>query len=116
MSGLQRLNLTFRALMEAGVVFGLRFWGYHTGRTGTSKVLLAVGAPVLGFGIWGLLDFRRAGALAEPLRLIEELAISGLAALALYVAGQHALGWSLATISVVHHALVYLLGDRLIKR
>ena len=91
MSGLQRLNLTFRALMEAGVVFGLGFWGYHTGRTGT-------------------------GALAEPLRLIEELAISGLAALALYVAGQHALGWSLATISVVHHALVYLLGDRLIKR
>ena len=30
-------------------------------------------------------------------------------------AGQHALGWSLGTISVVYHALVYLQGDRLLK-
>jgi hypothetical protein len=55
------------------------------------------------------------GTLAEPLRLAEELVISGLAALAAYAAGAHALGWALALLSIVYHTLVYLTGDRLLK-
>jgi len=43
------------------------------------------------------------------------LVISGLAAVALYPAGQPALGWALAIISIVYHALVYLLGGTLLK-
>lgn len=42
------------------------------------------------------MDFHRAGRLAEPLRLLQELAVSGLAAVALYAVGQHLLGWALA--------------------
>ena len=53
--------------------------------------------------------------MAESLRLIEELIISGLAALALYVAGQHALGWTLGLLSIVYHTLVYVSGGRLLK-
>jgi hypothetical protein len=79
------------------------------------KILLAVGAPALGFGFWGAVDFRQAGRLAEPLRLLQELAISALAAAALYTAGQHLLGWALGLVSVVYHALVYLLGGRLLQ-
>ena len=79
------------------------------------KILLAVGAPALGFGFWGAVDFRRAGRLAEPLRLLQELAISALAAAALYTAGQHLLGWGLGLASVVYHALVYLQGGRLLR-
>jgi len=101
--------------MEAGIVVGLGFWGYHAVADGTLAIVLAVAVPLLGFGFWGLVDFRWAGAMAEPLRLIQELVVSLLAALAWYAAGPHLLGWSLAGLSVAHHVLIYALGDRLLK-
>jgi hypothetical protein len=63
----------------------------------------------------GAVDFHQAGRLAEPLRLLQELAISGLAAAALYSAGQHLLGWALGLLSAGYHTLVYLQGGRLLK-
>ena len=114
-SKLTWLNLALRAVMETGIVLAFAFWGYETGQSGAAKALLAVGAPVVGFGIWGALDFHRAGTWAEPLRLIEELVISGLAAFALYAAGQPALGMALGALSIVYHALVYLSGARLLE-
>ena len=115
MSLLQMVNLALRALMEIGSVAGFGYWGYRAGHTPGTKFLLALGAPALGFGIWGAVDFRRAGARPEMLRLIEELAISGLAAVAWILAGQLALGVALAGLSLAHHALVYALGGRLLK-
>lgn len=112
----ERFNLGLRGLMEVGIVCGFGYWGYHAGSTFAGKAALAVAAPVIGFGIWGLVDFRQAGAMGEALRLVEELVISGLAALAVYTAGAHILGWLLGGISLVHHALVYVLHGRLIKR
>ncbi len=94
---------------------GLAYWGVHTGDSTAAKVALGIVAPLVGFGIWGAIDFRQAGRLAEPLRLVEELVISGLAALALYSTGLHALGIALALLSVVYHALVYLQGARLLE-
>jgi hypothetical protein len=108
-------NLVLRALMELGVVGGLAYWGVHTGDGTVAKLLLGIGAPALGFGIWGAVDFRSAGRHAELFRLLEELVISGLAALGLWVAGQEALGVALAAVSVVHHVLVYADGERLLK-
>lgn len=107
--------VTLRAIMEAGIVAGLAYWGYETGGSTAAKVVLGVGAPLVGFGVWGAVDFRWAGSLAEPLRLAEELAISGLAAGAWYAAGQAELGVSLAALSAGYHALVYAMGDRLLK-
>jgi hypothetical protein len=49
------------------------------------------------------------------MRLLQELVVSGLAALPFYAASQHVLGWALAVLSIGHHALVYLLGERLLK-
>jgi hypothetical protein len=112
----ERFNLTLRGLMEMGIVCGFGYWGYSAGGPFVAKVSFAVAAPLVGFGVWGMVDFRQAGAMAEPLRLIEELLISGLAALALYTASAHLLGWALGLVSVVHHALVYALKGRLIKR
>ena len=113
-ASLQRLNLLLRVLMEAGVVVGLADWGFHTGTTTISKTALAVGAPIVGFGFWGAVDFHQTGRFGEPLRLTQELAVSGLAALACYTAGQHALGLALATLSIIYHTLVYLSGQRLL--
>jgi Protein of unknown function (DUF2568) len=108
------LLLCLRAPTEVGIVAGLGYWGFHSGGSTAAKLLLAVGAPGAGFGFWGAVDFRRAGRLAEPLRLLQELAVSGLAAVASFAAGLHALGIALASVSLVYHALVYILGERLL--
>jgi len=102
--------------METGIVVALAYWGYQTGSGAIEKIGLAIGAPLLGFGFWGLVDFRQAGRAAEPLRLVQELAVSGLAALALWSAGQPLLGLLLALVSIVYHGLVYATGGRLLKR
>ena len=114
-STLKWLNLAFRAMMETGIVVALGYWGYKTGDNASTKILFGIGAPIVGFGFWGLVDFRQAGALAEPFRLIQELVISGLAALAWYIAGAQTWSWALGLISIVHHILVYALGERLLK-
>lgn len=115
MSPLQTATLTARATMETGVVGALSWWGYQAGGTTAESVALAVAAPAVGFGIWGAVDFHQLGRLAEPLRLAEELIISGLAALGLYATGQRVLAGALAALSLGYHALVYLQGDRLLK-
>ena len=110
------LNVGLRAAMELGVVVGFAVWGFSIANETWLGIVLAVASPSLGFGIWGLVDFRNAGGPAEPLRLIEELLISGLAALAVYVAGYQVAGWCLAILSIVHHGLVYLTGRRLLEK
>ncbi len=115
MSPASAINLALRVVMELGVVAGFAYWGVHSADSVVGKVLLGVAAPAAGFGIWGAVDFRGAGDRAELLRLGEELAISGLAALALATSGQLALGIALIAISIVHHVLVYAIGDRLLK-
>lgn len=102
--------------MEIGVVAGLAYWGLHSGETAAAKAALGIGAPLIGFGIWGALDFRQAARHAEALRLVQELVISGVAAIALYTVGRHVLGAALAAVSVVHHVLVYAIGERLLER
>jgi hypothetical protein len=108
-------NVALRGLMETGLVIALGYWGFQTGRTIGVKILLGIGVPFLVFGFWGLIDFHQAGSLSEPLRLSQELVITGLAALALIFVGQPALGFTLGLVSLVHHALVYLQGDTLLK-
>ena len=115
MTKLDALKLALRATMETGIVLALAYWGYQTGPTTATKILLAIGAPILGFGVWGAVDFHQLGRIAETVRLIEELLISGLAAFALYAVGQPMLGWVLAGLSIVYHILVYVSGGRLLK-
>jgi hypothetical protein len=115
LSKLKWFNLALRALMEVGIVVALGYWGVQAGNNMSTKILLGIGAPVLGFGFWGTIDFHQAGRLSESLRLFQELVISGLAAVAWYAAGQQALGLALGMISIVYHTLVYLLGETLLK-
>ncbi len=115
-SKLKWFNVGLRGIMELGIVVALGYWGYQLGRSMSTKLLLGLGIPTLTFGFWGAIDFHWAGSAAEPLRLGEELIITGLAAGAWYAAGQHALGWALGLASIVHHALVYMLGGTLLKQ
>jgi len=114
MSAMQRLNLVLRVLLEMGVVAAFAYAGVHAGESASAKFLLGIGAPLVGFGLWGAVDFHRSR-YGEFLRLVQELVISGLAAIALYAAGAHTLAIALGVLSIVYHALVYASGERLLK-
>ena len=116
MSPAQRSNLALRVLMEVGVVVAFGWWGFDEGGNTATSIVLAIAVPAVGFGFWGLVDFRWAGRWAEPARLAQELAVSCLAAAAWYAAGQHAPAWTLAGLSLGYHALVYATGERLLER
>ena len=115
MTPMQRLLLLLRVLMEIGIVVALTFWGVHLGASTAAKIALGVVLPALGFGFWGAIDFHQAGRAAEPLRLLQELTVSLLATLAWYSTGRHGLGYALGGLSIVYHALVYAMGERLLK-
>ncbi len=115
MNRLKWLNVVLRGFMETGVVLAFIYWGLHTGQNTFSKIILTIGAPVVAFGFWGLVDFHNFGKKAEYLRLIQELLISGLAAVLLYLSGLQLLAWILGILSALHHVLVYISGERLIK-
>ena len=78
--------------MELGIIVGLATWGYHAGQTLALKLLLAIGAPLVIFSFWSLFDFRGVVPNPEPYRLLQELALSGLAAIAWIAAGRRTLG------------------------
>ena len=113
---LKTFNLILRAVMELGIVLALGYWGYQTGDSATTKVWLGIGIPLIGFGFWGLVDFRNVGSFAELLRLIQELVISGFAAFALYVVEAKGFSLMLASASLLHHTLVYVSGETLLKK
>jgi len=109
------ISLILRWIMEAGIVLGLIYWGVFTGDSTEMKVILAVLAPVVVFGFWGFVDFRWIGRSKEAVRLIQELAITGLVAVALVTAGKPFPAWLLIAVSIGHHVLLYLTGGRLLK-
>ena len=115
MTALQKINLGLRVSLETGIVCAMSYWGYSIANGTAWKIVLAMVAPVLVYGFWGTVDFHQARRMSEPLRLTQELVISGLAAVAVYAAGAHAFAWALAFVSIAHHALVYTLGTRLLN-
>ena len=115
LSATQLAMLILRVTMETGIVAALAYWGAHTPSSTGIKVLFGIAAPLIGFGIWGAVDFHQAGRHAEHLRLVEELVISLLAAAALCATGEQLAGVALGALSIVYHTLVYATGATLLK-
>jgi hypothetical protein len=115
MSRRDAVNLVLRVTMEGGIVAALAWWGVATGGNPGTKILYGIGAPVLGFAFWGTVDFHQLGRRGEAARLIQELAVSALAATAWFAAGQRGLGIGLAALSGAYHGLVYATGARLLN-
>jgi hypothetical protein len=112
---LKTINLTLRAIMEAGILLAFGYWSYHFTNRTSIKILLAIVVPLFVFGFWGLVDFHQFGRMAEPLRLVQEFLVTFAAAFVLYLTGMVVLCWVMVFISIFHHILVYALGGRLIK-
>ena len=109
------INLGLRVTMELGIVVGLGYWGWYIGNGNAFKLLLCIGAPLIGFGFWGLVDFHKIPHYSELFRLGQELLISGLVAYLLYHIGKHFFGVALGLFSIIYHSLVYISGEKLLK-
>lgn len=107
--------LVLRVAVEVAIIAAFSYWGYERGHGTANRVILCLVAPAIGFGIWGGIDFHQAGRLAEPMRLVQELAISAAAAVALWLTGVPALALALAALSLLYHGAVYATGGRLLK-
>jgi Mn2+/Fe2+ NRAMP family transporter len=100
-------NLTLRFLLELCMLAALGYWGLSTGEQLVIKIGLGIGVPLLAGVVWGIfLAPKSARRLDEPLRLILELAIFGLAITALYIAGPRLLAWVFGLMYVVNKILL----------
>lgn len=103
---LRALSLTLKLLLELAAFAALAYWG-----AGIS-VVLAIAAPALAIALWGLFAAPRSPRrLPAPARIPFELAVFGLAALALLAAGAGVAALALAVATAVSAALLTALGQ-----
>lgn len=88
-------------------------WGFRAADPLWLWVVLGIGAPALAVFAWGTLIAPRAPRrLDDPARLVAEVALFGLAAAALVLAGLPIWGVALAVIAVINIAILQALGPR----
>ena len=110
----QKLTLTFRAILELSIVIAFGYWGFHFSNRDWVKIVFLFFFPIVGFGIWGAIDFHQFEN-AELFRLVEELIISLIASYGLYLSNQTLFSLFLASLTIIYHILVYSFGERLLK-
>jgi hypothetical protein len=109
---IQSANLALRFFLELCALGALGYWGFKTGRGLIVKVGLGIGAPLLAALVWGMLGAPDAPVLLpEPLHLLLELMIFGLAAVALYDAGHPRLAWVFGLAFVINRVLMFVWGQ-----
>jgi len=108
------LNLAFRFLLELLALFAYAYWGW-TQFDGISKILIAVGAPVLVATLWATFnvanDPSRSGKAPVPVagivRLLMELALLGGASALWFLSEQPTIGLAMFIAILMHYALSY---------
>ena len=104
-------NDALRFLLELAALAALTYWG----ATADTPIwpLLGIGAPLLLALFWGqFMSPKAPHRLRDPLRLVAEIGVFGIAALALLVREQTGLAIALAAIAAFHLVLTFALGQR----
>jgi hypothetical protein len=110
---LRAVSAGLRFLLELAGLAAVAYWGVTVGDGLLQQVSLAVGAVVLLAGVWGLFVAPKAGRrLGDPLRLVVELVVFGVAVGALVSVGQVLVGLGFGLLVVVSEVLVVVLGQR----
>ncbi|RKT18809.1 uncharacterized protein DUF2568 [Streptomyces sp. 1114.5] len=98
--------------LELAMLAALCYWGFKTGSSLGTRLLLGLGAPALAAGIWGL--FLAAGGprfrLPLAAEIVLKLVVLGSAALALHATGRTALAAVYGGLVVVSVAVEYTTG------
>lgn len=109
---LRTFNLGLSFFLELCMVAALAYWGFST-QSGIGKYLWGIGGPVVVILIWGAFIAPKARQrLPDPLRLLNEVVLFGLAALALLAAGQQTLGIIFFVLVFINLVLGFVLGQR----
>ena len=105
-------NLALRFLLELGILGALGYWGFTSGSSTWMKWALGLGAPLLAAVVWGTFVAPKAAVeLSTPLHLLVELAVFGLAILALFRAGQTNLAAAFGVIYLINKVLLVIWGQ-----
>jgi quinol-cytochrome oxidoreductase complex cytochrome b subunit len=112
MAILKGANLALAFLLELCALAALGYWGFKVGRGTLAKLGLGLGAPLLAAVVWGLFVAPRATvAVPRAVHLALEVAVFGLAAVALYAAGQPRLALAFALVVVLNRVLIAFWGQ-----
>lgn len=107
------VNLAMRFLIELGALAAFAYWGWQTGTSVASQILLAGVTPLLAALIWGRFIAPRAPhRLEDPLRVGIEIVIFGAATAALIVAGAPTTGTIFGIVAAVSLILMFVFGQR----
>jgi hypothetical protein len=105
-------NDGFRFVVELCALAALAYWGSHTA-SGALQWVLGIGAPLAMAVVWGLFMSPKAPMRAhDPVRLLAEIDIFGVAAAALADADRPGLAIAFAAAVAVHLALTLPLHQR----
>lgn len=109
MSAIKSINLGIRFLLELGILGALGYWGFNSGDSTWMKWTLGLGAPLLAAVVWGTFVAPKATVvLNTPVKLLVELAVFGLAILALYRTGQTNLAAAFGVIYLINKVLLVI--------
>ncbi len=109
---LKTINLALAFLLELCMLAALGYWGFTLDQGLAVRVGAGLGVPILAAVIWGMWMAPRASSrLPEPLHLIVELIIFGLAIAALYAAGRPRLALVFGLVYVLNVVLRYIWGQ-----
>ena len=105
-------NDGLRFLLELCALAALAYWGFRVS-SGATQWVLGVGAPLAMAAMWGrFMSPKATHRLDDPARLMAEVAIFGMAAVALVDADAPTLAIALAAAVAVHLVLTFPLDQR----
>jgi hypothetical protein len=111
--GLKAINLAARFFLELAALAAFGYWGFTAGQGPVLKIVLGLGAPTLVAVLWGMFVAPKAPRrLADPARLALEVAIFGMATLALVTEGLMTLALVFAVAVTVSLILMFAWGQR----
>ncbi|MCG7344766.1 YrdB family protein [Sporosarcina sp. ACRSL] len=104
-----KVNLAIRFMLEMCGLVAVSYWGFQTGSGFLMKAVLGIGSPFLLATIWGIFVAPKSALRVKGSgRVVLELIIFGVAALAIYDVGKLTLAIILAIVAVVSSILNHL--------
>ncbi|MEV6898453.1 YrdB family protein [Amycolatopsis sp. NPDC051372] len=102
-------NLGLAFLLELAAIVALGYWGFHAGESTAGKLLLGLGAPAVGIGLWALFAAPTAKLHTPLLYALTVVVVVGGAGMGLWFSGLRTLGLLLPALFVANLAVVKLM-------